>query len=235
MSQPREIVVLDQLHDCPYLPARMARLPYRQPVEPLTPDDFDRKLAAGDRRSGRFLYRPHCPSCTACEAIRLDVAHFVPRTSQRRTLRRGDELLSVRVGSPTVDQARIDLFNAHRTERGLEHGDGPIDYGGYAQFLTESCCSTCELSYWHGSDLVGVAIVDVGLTSLSAVYCCYDPHFRGVSLGTYSVLKEIELCVTTSRRYLYLGYYIAESPHMAYKALFRPHERLICGQWRGFA
>jgi arginine-tRNA-protein transferase len=32
-------------------------------------------------------------------------------------------------------------------------------------------------------------------------------------------------------RYLYLGLYIAESRAMAYKARYRPHQRLQDGRW----
>ena len=230
----REIVVYDEPHDCPYLPGQTARLPDRQPLCRLEPADFDRKLAAGDRRSGRFLYHPECAHCHACEAIRVDVNRFAPRAGQRRTLRRGNELLAVTIHAPVVDRTRIDLFNAHRSVRGLDHGDAAIDARGYADFLTNTCCTTLELAYWAGTQLAAVAICDAGADSLSAVYCFYDPHYRGVSLGTYSVLKQIELCRLSSRRYLYLGYYIAQSPHMSYKALFRPHERLIAGRWRAF-
>lgn len=231
----REIVVYNEPHECPYLPGRTARLPYRHPLEPLEPAEFDRKLSAGDRRSGQFLYHPECAQCRACEAIRLNVNCFVPRTSQRRTLRRGNELLSITVSKPVVDQTRIDLFNAHRSVRGLDHGDDEIDAAGYAQFLTDTCCSTWEIDYWDGPRLVAAAIFDAGAESLSAVYCFYHPLYRPLSLGTYSVLKQVELCQQTGRRYLYLGYYIAQSPHMSYKALFRPHERLISGSWQYFA
>ena len=79
-----------------------------------------------------------------------------------------------------------------------------------------------------------VAILDVGRSAASAVYCYYDPTFELVSLGTYSVLREIDLCLATERRYLYLGFYIAESPHKSYKARFPPHQRLIDGQWVDF-
>jgi arginine-tRNA-protein transferase len=230
----REIVIYDQPHECPYLPEQTARLPYRQPTELLAPAEFDRKLASGDRRSGVFLYRPHCPACQACEPIRVDVANFAPRATQRRTLRRGDELLEISLGEPRVDEVRIDLFNAHRAARGLDHGDAPIDLGGYSQFLADSCCTTCEICYWHAGELVGVAITDLGREALSAVYCYYDPSYRGVGLGTYSVLKQVEFCRQTERRYLYLGYYVAPSQHMSYKALFRPHERLIAGVWQRF-
>ena len=34
-------------------------------------DELDGALAEGDRRQGVFLDRPSCPTCTACEAIRI--------------------------------------------------------------------------------------------------------------------------------------------------------------------
>lgn len=231
--QPAEIVIFDAPHECSYLPGRIARLPYRHPVELLTPEQFDQRLAEGDRRSGVFLYRTQCPACRACQPIRLDVAEFRPNATQRRMKRKGDELLAVRVAPPIVDRQRVRLFNLHRDGRDLAGGDAPLDEEAYAEFLTHTCCHTLELSYWHGERLVGVAIADAGKLSLSAVYCFYDPSFRLLSLGTYSILRQVELCQASGRQHLYLGFFIAESPHMSYKAAFRPHQRLIDGRWIG--
>jgi leucyl-tRNA---protein transferase len=232
---PLEIVVLDSPHSCGYLPDRTARLPYRHPIEKLSPERFDERLAEGDRRSGVYLYRTQCPECRACEPIRLDLMTFRPNATQRRTVHRGDALLKVKVGPPKIDQARLDLFNAHRDRRGLSRGDEPIDASGYADFLTETCCDTLELTCWYEGRLVACAIADAGRESLSAVYTFFDPDFSLLSLGTYCVLREAELCRQTGRRYLYLGFYIAASPHMSYKARFHPHERRIGGQWLGFS
>jgi arginine-tRNA-protein transferase len=149
--------------------------------------------------------------------------------------RKGDALLQVRIGEPLIDRQRVRLFNLHRDGRGLSRGDLPIDEREYADFLTDTCCDTLELSYWHQDELVAVAIADAGQIAISAVYCFYDPAFKLLSLGTYSILRHVELCQATRRRYLYLGFYVAESPHMVYKGRFRPHERLIGGQWREFA
>jgi len=234
VMQPVEIVVFDAPHDCSYLPGRTARLPYRHPLQRLTPEQFDQRLAEGDRRSGVFLYRTQCPSCRACQPIRLDVEHFRPDATQRRMHRRGESLLTVSIGPPVVDDSRVRLFNLHREVRRLTSGDSALDRQSYEEFLTDSCCDTLEFSYWHEGRLVAAAIADAGCESLSAVYCFYDPTFRLLSLGTYSVLREVAFCRETNRRFLYLGFFIAESPHMSYKARFRPHQRLIDGKWTEF-
>jgi arginine-tRNA-protein transferase len=67
---------------------------------------------------------------------------------------------------------------------------------------------------------------------LSSVYTFYDPDPPGASYGTYSVLWQIQRCRELALPYLYLGYWIAESKKMAYKATFRPIEGLAQGGWR---
>ena len=231
-----EVIAFDSPHPCSYLPEQTAVLPLRFQKVQLTAEEFDACLAAGDRRTGRFLYRTTCPECQACEPIRLDLATFRPNETQRREWRKGNDLLTVQIDHPVVDEGRVILFNMHQRDRRLKESDEDlIDEDSYRQFLTSSCCRTLEFAYYHGDELVAVAIADSGQESLSAVYCFYNPNFRGVSLGTYSVLRQAEYCRQSGRRYLYLGFYIAESPHMAYKVRFHPHQRLIGGEWRGFA
>jgi arginine-tRNA-protein transferase len=229
----RELLVYDELSDCHYLAGQIARLPLRRPIG-MSEEQFDQRLAAGDRRMGRYLYRTQCPACQACEPIRVPIAEFTPVRTHKRTLRRGDELLRVSIGPPQCDQTRVDLFNRHKQGRGLAAEEGELDLHGYFSFLLDSCTKTLEFSYWAEEQLVAVAISDRGARSLNAVYCYYDPSFEQVSLGTYNVLKQVETCRAWGLDYLYLGLYIAASPRMNYKARFLPHERLVGGAWRRF-
>lgn len=229
-----ELVVYDALEACPYLPGRRARMPLRLPTRPLMAEEFDLRLDEGDRRYGMFLYRTCCPHCTACEPIRIAVADFQPTRRHRRILRRNDRLLQLRLARPAVDAPRLVLFNRHRRERGLSEREFDLDGGAYREFLVNSCCDTVELSYWRDDQLVAVAIVDRGRESWSAVYTYFSPDEQRLSLGVYSILKQIELCRQSHVRYLYLGLYVAECPRMVYKAEYLPHERLIGGRWRRF-
>jgi arginine-tRNA-protein transferase len=230
-GSPPELVVYDKPGPCPYFPDRTARLPLRLPARALRRDELDDRLSAGDRRQGLVLYRTACPSCQACEPIRIDAAKFVPSRSHRRVIAKAGSALRVELGPPTADERRVELYNRHKVGRGLTDRQEPIDLDGYRDFLGTTCCDTFELRYWHDDVLIGVAVVDRGKHALSAVYCYYDPRFEKLSPGTFSILKQVELCRQWGLSHLYLGLYIAESPVMRYKARYLPHERLIAGRW----
>jgi leucyl-tRNA---protein transferase len=159
---------------------------------------------------------------------------FRANRSQRRTLAQGDRRLTVELGEPVADQERVALYNRHKALRGLSAGQGEVDVRSYREFLAMTCCDTLEIRYRIGDVLIGVAIADRSSEALSAVYCYYDPSYERLGLGTYSILKQLELCRMWGLRYLYLGLYIAELLHMRYKARFLPHERLLDGTWQEF-
>ena len=229
-----DIVIIDEIEDCPYLAGQTARMPLRLPVIPISPSEADSRLAEGHRRTGEFIYQTRCPDCVACKPIRLDCNRFKLSRSQRRALQRGDQEFELEIGPAKASQQRVDLFNKHRQLRGLANVDAKIDIEEYSWGFVRSCFTSFELSYWVADRLVGIAICDQGQNSLSAVYTFYDPELNQHSIGTYSILKQIEYCRINDLQHLYLGYYINHSPHMNYKARFRPNERLIDGQWLPF-
>jgi len=233
-GDPPELLVLDKATRCPYLPDRVARLPLRMPVQELSRTQLDERLEAGDRRQGFVLYRPRCPSCKACEPIRVPVREYVPSRSLRRVQQRGDRVMRTEIGAPVADERRVELYNRHKLERGLSDEATPIDVEDYIQFLVATICDSFELRYFVDDELVGVAVTDRGARGLSAVYCYFDPDYESLSIGTYSILKQLELCRRWGIEYLYLGLYIEESEHMRYKARFLPHERLLGGTWARF-
>lgn len=232
---PSEVVVLDEEDKCAYLPGRKARLPLRLPLRRLSAEETDDRWAQGDRRHGFLLYRPSCAGCQACEPIRLCVADFRPNSSQKKALRRGDEKIVMRIAKPTYTADRLALYEKHKSQRKL-HVSGETTMGarGYKGFFVDECVESVEFSYWVQGRLAAVAIADRGQRSLSAVYCFYDPDLPSLSLGTYSIMKQLQACRRWGLSHLYLGYFVADNAHMRYKARFNPHERLVGGQWRVF-
>jgi leucyl-tRNA---protein transferase len=226
---------ISNVHECSYLKERIASLPLNLPSRLLSLDEFDHCLARGIRRSGVFLYHTACDHCAACEPSRIDVRKFIWRDSFNRVLKKGDQCLTIQVANPMVDEQRLNLFNLHRTQRGLGDSDGQYRPEDYESFLVDTCLSqTVELSFWLDKTLVCVSIVDCGRISLSAVYTYFDPSHSKLSLGTYSILKQIEFTRDTERQYAYLGMYVSENRHLSYKARFTPQERWVVDRWLPF-
>ncbi len=224
-------VVWDQIEECPYRPEQLARLPLRLPSRMMTPDELDTRLALGERRSGRMVYRTQCPACTACEPLRVPVARFRPTTSQRRAWRRNEGVVHVEVGPPELSEERLALYNRHKLERGLSRTEEPLGPIGYRAWLVDTCVESREFRYFVGTKLIGVSIVDVGRTSASSVYHYFDPDESRRSLGVYSVLREIAWCAEAGLEWYYLGLYVEDCVHLAYKAAYNPHQRRIDGVW----
>ncbi len=233
-----EVVVRDSLEPCAYLEEQTARLPMRWQLVPLLGEGFDASLALGDRRVGKALYRPSCPGCQACEAIRIPVDEFQPSRTQRRVWRRGVERFTVELGKPLVTREHLRLFNRHKRERGLARREGGMSARAYAGWLVETCAESRELRYRVDGELAAVAIVDLGSRDASAVYTFFDPALEALSPGVFSVLWQLDWARREGLRFLYLGLYVERNRHMVYKARYRPHERLVPGpegaRWRRF-
>ncbi len=227
-------LVYDGLQRCPYLPGQVARLPLYRQLVALGPDLLDERLAQAERRVGNCTYRPSCPTCSACEGLRVPVAEFNNTRSQRRVLGRCGNV-TVDIGPADISDERLGLFDRHKRGRGLsEEGEPLRDNSEYDGWLVRSCAFTIEMRYRIEGKLVGVGVVDVGRKALSSVYFYFEPtqEISRLSLGVFSVLQEIKLCQQTGRDYLYLGLFVADCRHLAYKADFVPHERLQGGVWR---
>jgi len=186
-------------------------------------------LAAGYRRNGNNVYSMRCPDCRSCRPIRLDVRHFTPNRSQRRTLRKNQDI-TVELGplAPTAEKiALLDKFFAHRFPG---RNNSASEY--YAGFFLNSSDFSLEIRYLQNDSLMGMGILDVGGSWLNAVYFFFDPDQSRRSPGTFNILQLIDLCHKNGLEHLYLGYTISEIQAMSYKSAFLPHQILRDGAWR---
>lgn len=230
-SVPMDLLLANE-HACAYLDNRTANLPLVVCKQIITPQGTDDALEAGLRRAGVFLYYTDCKDCRACEPIRIQVDTFQWTRSWKRILTRGNRLLTTELAPTQLSQENLDLFNRHRSERNLGEKGSEYGYEDYESFLVESCFEqTQELRFHLDGQLVGVSVIDCGDKSISAVYTYFDPDFSKLSIGTYSILKQIELCSSTNRTFLYLGMYVKENRHLNYKAKFLPQQRWVQGSW----
>jgi arginine-tRNA-protein transferase len=102
----------------------------------------------------------------------------------------------------------------------------------YQHFLLHSNVATDLFEFRENGALRMVSLVDRLDDGLSSVYTFYEPDVAGASYGTYNIVWQIERCRHLRLSYLYLGYCIADSRKMAYKATFRPIEGLVGGRWQ---
>jgi len=208
---------------CPYLPDKKARSEAYS-VDQLGGAVYDRLLTRGFRRSGRIVYRPRCRGCGECRQMRIPVESFQPSRSMRRVVRRNAGV-TVEEGQPTPDSEK---FAVYRRYLEAQHDESMTrSYESFCEFLYDSPMETCEFQYRLDGRLIGVSIADRLPLGLSSVYMYFDPEFAERSLGTFSVLWEIDYCRRGGLGYYYLGFYVAGSATMSYKARFRPNEILV--------
>ena len=220
---------------CPYVPGRSERKLIVELTGRGAAAFYDDLSRAGFRRSHRFAYRPACRQCAACVPVRIAVERFADSRSTRRVrnLNRG---LAVRLvaGRATPEQFR--LFAAYQKSRHRDSDMANMSYADYRSMVEDSAVRT-TIAEFRDSDgaLAAVALFDRLDDGFSAVYTFYDPSRGKQSLGTWSILWLVEECRRQGLPFVYLGYWIAESPKMAYKARFPALERLTDQAWAPFA
>jgi arginine-tRNA-protein transferase len=222
---------------CGYLHDRNWSLEYEH-VASASPAEYMRRMREGWRRFGHTLFRPQCPSCTACHSLRVLVDRFRPDRSQRRARKANDSAVELRIGEPRVTRSRLALYDRYHAFQSDLKGwpQHPAkDPDSYRESFVDNPFPIEEWCYYLGDVLVGVGYVDVLPEGLSAIYFYYDPQQRQRSLGTWNVLRVIEEAGRRRLPHVYLGYFVAGCRSLEYKARFAPNEALgPDGAWRPF-
>ena len=223
---------------CPYLDGRMERKLFTALQGDRAEVLNDALSKQGFRRSQNVLYRPSCAECSACLSARIRVADFAPSRSQRRTLKRNDDLRR-EATSPWATEDQYALFRRYLDSRHADGGMADMDIFEFAAMIEETPVRSRVIEYSappgtgeRRRRLTAVCLTDVLDDGLSMVYSFYDPDRVSHSLGTYVILDHIALAREAGLPYIYLGYWVPGSRKMGYKANFGALEIYKAGRWQ---
>lgn len=217
---------------CPYLRGRIEQNIFTELTGVEAARHYDALSRTGFRRSHGIAYRPACPGCAACVPVRTVVERFRPSKSLRRVWNLNADISGIDA-PPMATREQFDLFARYLASR---HSDGEMaamTFGDYEAMVQDTPLDTVLNEFRDGSGaLVGGCLTDRLSDGLSAVYSFFDPNRSARSLGTFMVLWLIARARAMGLPYVYLGYWIGDSPKMAYKARFAPLEGLGREGWR---
>ena len=216
---------------CPYLDNRTERKVVTDLSGPNSADMYVRLSRAGFRRSHGLAYRPACPSCSSCVPVRINVVDFKDTRSFRRIKRANVDLIIENIAAiASTEQYRLFFRYQH-----LRHNGGDMSsmtYEDYRVLIEDTPVETRLIEFRDNEKkLIAVMLADQMVDSLSAVYSFFDPDPSNRSPGTYMILWLVEHAREIGLDYVYLGYWIEDSPKMSYKDRFRPLERLGPDGW----
>lgn len=224
-----------ELQPCPYLSDREERRLFTL----LHGADADGRhevlVQGGFRRSQNVLYRPVCPNCSACRSVRIPVAAFTPSRSLKKIAKRNADL-ALAVTTPRFSEEHYQLFRRYIAHRHGGGGMADMDRGSYRRMIESSPVSTLLLELRDPDGrLVAASLTDEVASGFSGVYKYFEPEMPQRSLGTFVILVHVAEAERRGKAHVYLGYWIEESPKMAYKRRFKPLEVLDGTTWRPLA
>lgn len=218
--------------DCSYLPEEQSRNIFPDPNMPMSNALYSQLIQNGFRRSGDQSYRPHCENCRACVPVRIKLADFEPSRSQRRCLKRNEDLIIIERPAEFVSE-HYELYCRYQKSRHLGAGMDDTSEEIYSRFLLSDWSDTrfIELRKASDSKLLAIIVTDFVHDGGSAFYTFFDPEESRRSLGTYAILQQIDIIKAQGYSHLYLGYWIAECQKMSYKTSFSALEGFNGSRW----
>ncbi len=221
---------------CGYLPNKLAQSLVASPQHLINADVYSSLIQQGFRRSGKFVYRPHCEDCRECVAVRIILQDFMPNRSQKRAYKQHQNLVASILPVAFYEE-HYALYAAYQKARHAKDESEQADkteqedVEQYQNFLCQSNIESVMVEFRENGQLKMVSVIDLVHDGVSAVYTFYETGDTKASLGTFNVLWQIEWTKTLNVPYLYLGYWIKDCQKMAYKQNFKPLEKLLEGQW----
>lgn len=221
----KDFCMLD--YECAYIPDKKVRMNYKY-VKNATPEFNTAVVHRGWRRFGCYYFHPICNGCNECKSLRINVNEFVYTKSQKKAKNRNKDTKII-IQKPTISQLHLDLYNKYHNHKSKKDGwkQKNITSRDYKENFVEGAGEFGkEVLYIKDNKLIGVDLIDILEDGISSIYFYYDPDFSRISLGTYSLLYQVELAKILDLEWIYLGYWVEGCQAFAYKPNFKPQQIL---------
>lgn len=197
----------------------------------VSPDQLDALLASGWRHFGTQFFRYNFAlyqfDIRRVIPLRIRLADFTFSRSQRRVLRRNQDLETV---VRPIEITTNSEFLFHRHKQRFNHGVPDSIYDFLSREPAVVPTEANEVAVFHGGRLVAVSYFDIGTSAVSGIYAMFEPTLNSRSLGIFTLLKEIEFAIESGKRFYYLGYAYEGESFYDYKKRFRATEEF---DWKG--
>lgn len=225
---------------CPYLEGKTERKVFTELSGNNANELNDALGRIGFRRSQSVAYRPSCADCSACVSVRVCASEFTPSNSQKRNMRRNGDLIATAC-KPWATDEQYSLLQSYLASRHPTGGMADMDDQDFADMVEQTPVDSHMIEYREPTTdgsrgrLVGCCLTDRQGDGLSMIYSFFDAtHPMREGLGTYIIADHVIRAAKAGLPYVYLGYWIEGSARMAYKARFRPLEKLGPDGWARF-
>ena len=222
---------------CPYLPGRQERKVFTELNGPHASELNDALGRIGFRRSQSVAYRPSCVGCSACVSVRVVAHEFEANATQRKLVRRNEDL-EVTACRPWATDEQYQLLRTYLASRHPSGGMAGMDEQDYADMVEHSPVNSVIVEYREPSigdrpgKLIGACLTDRQADGLSMIYSFFDvAEGARPGLGNLIILDHILRARAAGLPYVYLGYWVKGAARMAYKTRYRPIEMLGAHGW----
>ena len=230
-GQERDIIEFSTLETkCVYQDNKKMKMEYKYIKD--SPLDLNTKLnQRGWRRFGNYFSRPVCYSCHDCISLKIDVENFKLSRSAKRVYKKNKAAnTKILIKTPSITDEHIKLYRKfhqymHQKKGWDNYNITPSTYEDL--YVLGHSFYGKEILYFVDGKLVGVDLVDFLEDGISAIYFYYDPDFAHLSLGRYSIYKQIDFARELELKWIYLGYAVENCNSLNYKFDYKPHLRLI--------
>ena len=202
----------------------------------VSPQQLDFLLADGWRHFGEHFHRysigVYAEELYRVLPLRVRLVDFFASKSQRRILNRNQDL-QIRFRPIEITTEKTALFERHK--RRFVHSVPDSLYNFLSLQPASVPCEAWEICVYKNEKLLAASFLDVGATSISAVYAMFEPTETTRSLGIFMMLSTIDFAAKNGKLFYYPGYAYVEKSFYDYKKRFAALEAFDWnGNWSDF-